>query len=182
MGPWDAFTQGFAQSFGSAVDDRRRKQMMQQEQMNRMEQLRLQSQLENEQLTPEMKLVRLYQQNPQAFSSFRQAQDPGFSTDQAYKVAQIQHLANQGALANANFGLDKTKLDWQMNQPKSLDPTNDMKNFQFLSGLKDEKGKALYSKEELLKMLFQKNTSPFGFMGGGMPMPITPYNPNAAIP
>lgn len=142
MGPWDAFTQGFGNAFAQAYETKNRKKMMEQEQANRLALLQAQSRLENEALTPEMKLMRMYQQNPQGFSAYRQALDPGFATDQTYKLGMLG--VQQGQL-----GTEQAYKKWLMSNPPKSDAPSQQRNFQFLMGLPG------MTQEKALQMVFR---------------------------
>jgi len=150
MGPWDAFTQGFGNSFGQALDARNKKKMMAQEQEQLMARLQEQSRLEAQTPTPEMKLMQMYQRNPQGFADFRRSLDPGFATDQAYKMGQL-------GVAQGNLNLDQQKQQWLMTQPKSQEPTPVMKNYEFLikSGVDKDKALELLFKPDMMAQVIE---------------------------
>lgn len=164
MGPWDAFTQGFGNAFAQAYETKNRKKMMEQEQANRLALLQAQSRLENEALTPEMKLMRMYQQNPQGFSAYRQALDPSLATDQAYKLGMLG--VHQGQL-----GLEKDYKTWQMNNPPKRDLPPQQRNFQFLMslpGMTQEKALQMVFRPDLMQQFLSTlGSSPSGTGSGG---------------
>lgn len=162
MGPWDAFTQGFGNAFAQAYETKNRKKMMEQEQANRLALLQAQSRLENEALTPEMKLMRMYQQNPGGFSAYRQALDPGLATDQTYKLGMLG--VQQGQL-----GLDQKKLDiLSRKNPEGI--TNQQKNFQFLMnipGMTQEKALQMVFRPDLMQQFLSTLGANQSGTGGG---------------
>lgn len=142
-GPWEGFTQGFTNIFGQILDQKQRQKMMQMENQNRISQIQLASQLQDQELTPEMKLLKVYQQNPEILSNYRKALDPGFETDQMYKKGML-------GVQQQNIGLEQQKLNILGQKDSSTDL---MRNIQYLQKILPGK-----KPEELLDILIKSKT------------------------
>ncbi len=151
-----------------AISGRRRKQQdMEDEYEQRLKLLQEQSRLQDLELTPEQKLMRMYQGDPQNFQQFRMAMDP---------MAQQEFGLKQGQLANQQRGtdLESQKLNWMM-KGGGMTPPSQQQNFQWLMqlpGMTQEKALQFLFRPDLLSQFMQG----MGVMGGSQPggLPIGP--------
>lgn len=143
-GPWDGFAAGFGNAFAQALDNRQRQKMLQMEQANKLAQIAYSAQLENQQLTPEQKLYKDFQSNPEFYLNYMKAKDPSFEADQMYKKGMLR-------IQQGNLAIDQEKLNILKQKP-TVPETDLMKNIKYLQSVIPGK-----SPKELLDILLQRN-------------------------
>ena len=166
MDPWLAVGQSIASGITQGVERRDRKKMMEQEYAQRLRLMQEQQRLENAAPTPEMKLMGIYQQNPQSFQQFRMAMDPMAPQEMALKQAQF-------GLQQQNLGLERDKFNWtKETKAPGAGPTSQMQNFQFLMklpGMTQEKALQYLYRPDLISQMMMMGGMGGMFGGGGAP-------------
>ncbi len=156
MDPWALFGQQMAEGFYKGKEARDRQKLLQQEALQRMALAKYSSELEAQAPTAEMKLMNLYNQNPQAFGStmsgMKMAMDP---------MAQQEMALKQQAMGNQNYQqqLDYWKLKYgpQYNSYYGLsEPTSQQRNYDWLMrtpGMNQEKALQLLFRPDLMSQV-----------------------------
>lgn len=173
---YENFGNAIAQGIYSIADAKQKKKDMESEYAQRLKLLQEQQRLEAEAPTAEMKLMRMYQQNPQQFQQFRQAMDPLGPQELALRQGQLglQQQQFQHNAANQNYAnqMDYWKAqrqNWQ-DQYGTGSPTNRQRDFQFLMqmpGMTQEKALQYLYRPDLMSQMMMMGG--MGGIGGGLP-------------
>lgn len=152
---YERFGENIARGLYSIADAKDKKRTMEEEYAQRMKLIQEQSRLQDQELTPEQKLMRMYQGNPQGFTQFRQALDPNAPAEMELK---------RGALGiqQGNLDLDRQYKNYQMNN-QSTARQRDLQFLMQLPGMTQEKALQYLFRPDMMQQFMQ------GMMGGGAP-------------
>lgn len=176
MDPYAFIGQSIAEGFYRGQERRDKKKQMEDEYAQRLKLLQEQQRLEAEAPTAEMKLMRMYQQDPQQFQQFRQAMDPLGPQELALRQGQLglQRQQFQQQAQNQNYGNQMEywkaqRQNWQ-DQYGTGSPTNRQRDFQFLMqmpGMTQEKALQYLFRPDLMSQMMMMGG--MGGIGGGLP-------------
>lgn len=135
--PLEAFSDAFSSAFTGGLDRRQRQMMLEQELAARSQLAQQQAGLENNALTPELKLFNLWRQNPTAVRGFKEAldtnptmppaqvqtfqylmQQPGMTQEKAMQLAFRPDLMSQMMGAMMGGGMGSMGAAWPSRMPQ----------------------------------------------------------------
>ncbi len=167
MDPYAFIGQSIADGFYRGQERRDKKNQMQQDYEQRLKLLQEQQRLENEAPTNEMKLMRMYQQNPEAFQGFRMAMDPMAPQEMALKQAQL-------GLQQQQFGLNQqstaSEIAYRNSQAEALKNKGGLPNRVqeaqwWATQINPQTGKP-YTYQEIQQFLYRPDIMSQMMMGG----------------
>lgn len=169
MDPYLAIGQSIAGGIEKWKDRRYQQKMMEDEYAQRLRLLNEKQRLEDEAPTAEMKLLRMFQANPQAFTQFRQALDPLGMQELALRQQQFQQQAQNQNYGNQMEYWKAQRQNWQ-DQYGTGSPTSRQRDFQFLMqmpGMTQEKALQYLFRPDLMSQMMMMGG--MGGIGGGLP-------------